>query len=89
VTVSVQEQEGRLRIAVKDRGEGIPDEVIPHIFEPFFTTKEGGAKGGLGLGLAVSHSLASALGGAIHVETGQGKGATFILSLPVEESPTP
>lgn len=71
-----------IRVRVTDHGPGIPPEVLPHIFKPFFTTKQPGDMGGMGLGLTVSRDLASAMGGAIEVETSMGQGTTFTLVLP-------
>jgi PAS domain S-box-containing protein len=85
VTVALRREEDTLRIIVTDQGEGIPEDVLPHIFEPFFTTKEGGTQGGLGLGLAVSHSLAAAMGGRIEVDAVKGKGTSFTLHLPCRD----
>jgi signal transduction histidine kinase len=69
-------------IAVNDVGMGISPENMKRLFEPLFTTK---AKG-IGLGLAVSKKLAEANGGRIEVESEVGKGSTFTLWLPVQES---
>lgn len=68
-------------IEVEDRGTGIPGEVQKRIFEPFYTTKEVGK--GTGLGLSVSHGIINKLGGHIRVESVEGKGATFIIELPL------
>jgi len=55
--------------------------VLSHVFDPFFTTKMG--KGGSGLGLSISHRIAtSVLGGDLKVESTLGHGATFIIVLP-------
>jgi len=69
-----------LRLSVKDQGEGIPPEILPHVFEPFFTTK--GVGEGTGLGLSVSHGLVREHGGWISVESEVARGSTFILHLP-------
>jgi two-component system, cell cycle sensor histidine kinase and response regulator CckA len=65
-------------ISVKDQGIGIPEEMLSRIFDPFFTTKIKGH----GLGLAISHSIASRHGGAINVQSELGKGTTFSVYLP-------
>jgi len=66
-------------ISVIDTGVGIPEHAKPHIFKPLFTTK---AKG-QGLGLAVVKRLVEGLGGTITFESQEGKGATFIVRLPL------
>lgn len=75
-----------VRIEVTDNGPGMADRVRRRVFEPFFTTKEPGL--GTGLGLAVSYFIITANhGGTISVESEPGKGATFIIELPVERRP--
>jgi PAS domain S-box-containing protein len=86
IEVAVGLSDDKLHISVTDHGEGISTENLPKIFEPFYTTKQGEDHSGLGLGLAVSHSLAAAMGGQITVETEMGKGSTFTLILPIEAS---
>jgi signal transduction histidine kinase len=76
----------RVLVEVSDTGCGIPPENLARIFSPFFTTKPVGA--GTGLGLSVSHSIVTALGGDISVESEVGRGTTFRVSLPVYEAPT-
>ncbi|MBN2158208.1 MAG: PAS domain S-box protein [Spirochaetes bacterium] len=69
-------------IEVTDNGPGIDSNVQRHIFEPFYTTK--GMGGGTGLGLSVSHYIIDKNhNGSITVESKPGKGATFIISLPL------
>lgn len=73
-----------VEIEVTDTGPGIPEEQIGKIFEPFFTTKPVGK--GTGLGLAVSYGIIKKHGGNIFVRSEAGKGASFFIRLPIEES---
>jgi PAS domain S-box-containing protein len=70
-------------VFVRDRGQGIPPEVLDHIFEPLFTTKK---SGGTGLGLAVAQQIISEHGGKILVESEPGSGSTFYIALPLEQT---
>jgi polar amino acid transport system substrate-binding protein len=75
---------GTVRIEVADNGPGMAETVRRRVFEPFFTTKEPGQ--GTGLGLAVSYFIiTSNHGGSIRVESEPGKGARFIIELPIED----
>ncbi len=77
----------KLLTTVKDSGPGVSSEILPHIFEPFFSTKGGvdrALDGGMGLGLSVSKSLATALGWEILVDSRPGDGAAFTLMAPLE-----
>ena len=69
-------------ITIKDSGQGIPPDVLPHIFEPFYTTKDVGQ--GIGLGLSISHKVIEDHGGSIEVESSPGEGSTFSICLPTE-----
>jgi two-component system, NtrC family, sensor kinase len=71
-----------LRIIVRDDGAGIPPEILPRIFEPFLTTKETGR--GVGLGLAISHSILERHNGTIEVLSEPGRGTTFTVTLPFD-----
>jgi two-component system, NtrC family, sensor kinase len=71
----------KIEIQVQDDGSGIPAEVLPRIFEPFTTTKESGH--GVGLGLAVSHSIVERHRGRIAVQSETGRGTTFTITLPL------
>jgi len=71
----------RVQIIVRDDGSGIPAEILPRIFEPFLTTKETGR--GVGLGLAISHSILERHNGNIAVQSEVGRGTTFAVTLPI------
>ena len=71
-----------VRLDVRDEGEGIAPEVLPHVFEPFFTTKDVGE--GTGLGLSVSYGLIRDHGGWISVSSEPGRGSCFSIFLPGE-----
>ncbi|WP_420874518.1 sensor histidine kinase [Paraburkholderia tropica] len=79
IVVDIQALPATLAISVRDSGPGIPDDVMPRLFEPFFTTKEMGQ--GLGLGLAISSSIARDCGGALAAHNGPDGGACFVLTL--------
>jgi len=69
-------------IRISDTGRGVPEEIRSRIFDPFFTTKEVGK--GSGQGLAIARSIVTDKhDGTITLETGSGKGATFIVRLPI------
>jgi signal transduction histidine kinase len=70
-----------IRISFADDGPGIPPENLERIFDPFFTTREIGQ--GTGLGLSICHGIVTEHGGHIYVRSEPGKGATFIVELPV------
>ncbi len=72
--------QGMGHIRISDTGPGIPADIIGRIFTPFFTTK--GTKG-TGLGLSVAESMVRSNQGRITVESTPGKGATFVVSLPL------
>ncbi len=67
------------RITIRDSGEGIRTEDIPHVFDPFFTTKDYGT----GLGLSVVHGIIQEHGGQIEVESELEKGTAFHILLPL------
>jgi two-component system NtrC family sensor kinase len=85
ITSTADAEAGQLRIVVRDDGAGIPPEILPRIFEPFLTTKETGR--GVGLGLAISHSILERHSGTIAVQSEVGKGTTFTVTLPWEKEP--
>jgi signal transduction histidine kinase len=71
----------KVRISIKDNGNGIPQKTLEKILQPFFTTKPTGQ--GTGLGLSLSYDIIKAHGGEIVVDTKEGEYAEFIIELPV------
>jgi two-component system sensor histidine kinase AtoS len=78
LAASVDAEGEWVRIEIADTGVGIPQEYLDRVFDPFFTTKEGGT----GLGLSVTYRIVQVHGGRITVESREGKGARFTISLP-------
>jgi signal transduction histidine kinase len=86
LTIRATAGQGWVHCGVIDTGVGIPDANMGKIFQPLFTTKTRG----IGLGLAISRRLAETNGGTLTVESREGEGSTFTLTLPVAEtSPSP
>ncbi|MBU4317240.1 MAG: PAS domain S-box protein [Proteobacteria bacterium] len=83
VKTMLEEEKDRVRIEISDTGPGIPDEILSQIFDPFFTTKDEGE--GTGLGLSIVYGIVQNHGGKISVKTAPGKGATFVIELPLGE----
>jgi PAS domain S-box-containing protein len=82
LTLSTREDEGYVMTDIRDTGVGISDEKIAKIFEPYYTTKDFGS----GLGLTVVYKVVREHGGEISVQSREGEGTTFTISLPVPES---
>jgi signal transduction histidine kinase len=81
VTTLVDAGSRRVRVVVEDNGSGIALEHLSQVFVPFFTTK--GDRHGTGLGLSIVKSILEAHDGEIHAESEPGRGARFVLELPV------
>ncbi len=88
VAVSARRAGGWIEIAVADTGLGIAREDLPKLFRPLAQLDAGVARryGGIGLGLALARRLAELHGGTIEVESEPGKGSTFTLRLPLQET---
>jgi len=67
-------------VRIRDNGTGIPETIREKIFTPFFTTKPTGQ--GTGLGLSLTYDIIKAHGGNITVDSKEGEGSEFIISLP-------
>lgn len=80
--VTTAQKENFIEITVKDNGTGIPTAIRDKIMQPFFTTKPAGE--GTGLGLSLSYDIVvKGHGGTINIETEEGQGASFIITLPI------
>jgi two-component system, NtrC family, sensor kinase len=84
LTTRLDAEQNCVRIVVRDDGSGIPPEILSRLFEPFLTTKETGR--GVGLGLAISHSILERHSGTIEVQSEVGRGTTFTVTLPWDAS---
>jgi signal transduction histidine kinase len=73
---------GRVELAVRDSGVGIPPEYLPHVFDKFFRIPGQSRGQGTGLGLAIVREIVAAHGGVASCESERGKGTTFRLDLP-------
>lgn len=77
--------DGTAELKVADEGHGIPEDIQARIFDPFFSTKEIGK--GTGLGLAISYGIVQDHGGDIVVQSSEGRGAEFTVTLPADGKP--
>jgi signal transduction histidine kinase len=83
ITLRAEDADDHVRVAVSDQGIGIQKEDADRIFEKFaMLPKPSWVKKGTGLGLFITKTLVEAMGGSIWVETEQGKGSTFVFTLP-------
>jgi two-component system, LuxR family, sensor kinase FixL len=74
-------EDGNVEVSVADCGTGIAPDKIKNLFEPFFTTKPKG----MGMGLAISHTIIEAHGGKIRAENNGVHGAVFKFTLPAND----
>jgi len=81
LTVRTEKVDTKVLIRIQDTGTGIPEEIRNKIFEAFFTTKQ--KVKGVGLGLSVCYGIIKDHGGEIRVDSKEGKGTTFTISLPI------
>jgi signal transduction histidine kinase len=85
VKIRVSGEKDQALISVKDEGQGIPDDEVDNLFKWFGKTSVRGTEGEIssGLGLAIAHKIVLGHHGAIWVESEEGKGSTFYVSLPI------
>lgn len=81
LTITTEQIENAVRASFKDDGPGIAEEHLGYLFDPFFTTK--GVGKGTGLGLSICRGIVTEHGGKIYAESEPGRGAIFIVELPV------
>jgi signal transduction histidine kinase len=84
LTIALSKRNGWIHWSIRDRGLGIPAEVIPHIFEPFYRDPSiRGRVKGVGLGLPLVKHIMEAHGGIVRLSSTEGKGSTFWLEFPL------
>src|SRR5262249_23563958 len=86
VTVAAERVSRQVLVSVRDTGEGIPPEHLPHVLERFYRVgaARAPAPGGSGLGLSIAKGIAEAHGGTLSIESRFGEGTTVHVLLPVE-----
>src|SRR5207248_9619386 len=84
VEVRVESRGGAAVVTVRDTGEGIPPEHLPHVFDRFYRVDgvRSRERGGTGLGLSIARSVVAAHGGRIELESAPGRGTTCTVTLP-------
>ena len=81
VEIKTSQSVGEVLVEIKDDGNGMSESVKDRIFDPFFTTKA--VNEGTGLGLSISYGIIEKHGGSISLQSEEGKGSSFTISLPV------
>ncbi len=81
IKIKTIKENGSAKIEISDNGPGIPKENLKKIFLPFFSSKEYGK--GTGLGLSIAMRIIKEHGGELSVKSHPGKGAAFLISLPM------
>jgi signal transduction histidine kinase len=83
VQVEIGREDGHVRVAVVDTGEGIAPEDQPYVFDQFYRGEKSRSRGsgGAGLGLAIARGIIEAHRGSIRVESSPGKGSRFVVTL--------
>jgi signal transduction histidine kinase len=85
ITVAAQRTGDGVRLSVSDTGPGIPAAQVPRLFDRYWQANTADRRG-VGLGLSIVKGIATAHGGDVQVETVEGEGTTFTLTLPLPES---
>jgi two-component system CheB/CheR fusion protein len=87
IEVSLRQPGDQFEIRVRDQGPGIPAADLPGIFDRF-SQSAGGQGGGLGLGLFIAREIVTGHGGTVDVESTEGQGTTFTVTLPAQPTPS-
>ena len=84
VAITVRRTDVRIELEIRDRGAGMPSEILARIGEPFFTTKQPGR--GMGLGLFLARAVIEAIGGNLEIDSVAGAGTSVRVTLPTDVS---
>lgn len=90
ISLALRRDGSRAQIMVSDNGAGIPAEDLPHIFERFYRAEKSRkrtASTGFGLGLSIVYWIVRNHNGTIEVKSEEGKGTTFTIYLPIDDTP--
>jgi signal transduction histidine kinase len=82
IGVSAEQHGGEVRVAVTDRGAGIPADQLAGLFERYYRMRRDAAEPGIGLGLAIAKGIVEAHGGRIGIDSAVGKGTTVWFTMP-------
>lgn len=83
ISIRIGAADGEATFTVADRGPGIPGEALPRLFDRFYRADQSGRSSGMGLGLYIARMLVEAHGGRIAVESREGEGSAFTVTLPI------
>ena len=84
IAVDMNRKKNNVVISISDQGCGIKEEELPHIFDMFFQGSSEKSDLGTGIGLALVKQMTEAMDGKIEVQTSEGEGTTFTISLPAK-----
>jgi signal transduction histidine kinase len=79
---TLSDDDETVKLKITDTGKGIPRKYHEKVFEPFYTTK---SSGGTGLGLSISRDIITSHNGTIKLDSAEGEGATFTITLPINK----
>jgi signal transduction histidine kinase len=85
INVEIEQEDSQARIKIRDQGEGIPAESLPHTFERFSRAEPSRSRktGGTGLGLAICKAVVDKCGGSIEIQSKVARGTTVVVRLPL------
>jgi two-component system sensor histidine kinase KdpD len=86
IEITAYQKGNQLIIEIADRGNGIPNEALPHIFEKFYRASSGNGRGGSGLGLSICQGIVEFHNGTISAKNRKEGGACFIIQLPLNQN---
>lgn len=86
ITVNMSRKKNNVLIAISDHGCGINQQDLPHIFDLFYQGESEKSDLGTGIGLALVKQMTNVMNGTVHVQTSEGEGTTFTITLPAKHN---